>query len=128
MQIWISLHSLVSSGHASCHLSSLTTLHANGHVISQSACPSCPSACKLVWTSCAMQNLFSPSFIFTITVPNVKQNFRSIFSSKSQESLNLDVLDARPTDIPPINTSFLAAQAKENSVRRDNRSHRIRVR
>ena len=45
----------------------------------------------------------------------LKQKFRSVFSSKSPESLNLDVLDARPTDIPPINTSFLAAQAKENS-------------
>ena len=44
-----------------------------------------------------------------------KQKFRSVFPSKSPESRNLDVPDARPTDIPPINTSFLAAQAKENS-------------
>ena len=58
-----------------------------------------------------------------------KQKFRSIFSSRSPSrnspsrspnrnspSRNLDVPDALPTstNIPPINASFLATQAKEN--------------
>ena len=45
-----------------------------------------------------------------------KQKFRSVFSSKSP-SRNLDVSDASPTstNVPPIDTSFLAAQARENS-------------
>ena len=46
-----------------------------------------------------------------------KEKFRSVFSSKSP-SRNLDVSDARltSTNVPPINDSFLAAQARENSA------------
>ena len=42
-----------------------------------------------------------------------KQRFRSMFSSKSP-SRDLGVPDA-PPNVPPINTSFLTAQARENS-------------
>ena len=46
-----------------------------------------------------------------------KQKFRSVFSARSPSRSRLDVPDALPTstDIPPINPSFLTAQAKENS-------------
>ena len=47
----------------------------------------------------------------------LKEKFRSVFSSRSPSHSRLDVLpNAIPTstDIPPINASFLAAQAKEN--------------
>ena len=45
-----------------------------------------------------------------------KQKFRSVFSSKSP-SRNLDMPDALPTstNVPPIDNSFLAAQAMEDS-------------
>ena len=46
----------------------------------------------------------------------LKQKFRSVFPSKSTSRRNLDVPDALSTSTNvPINTSFLAVQATENS-------------
>ena len=44
-----------------------------------------------------------------------KQKVSSVFPSKSPAGRNLDVPDVRPTDVPLINISFFAAQARENS-------------
>jgi hypothetical protein len=59
--------------------------------------------------SCHVDNERSPWKWF-------KQKFRSVFSTKSP-SRNLDVPDILPTstNVLPINATFLAAQARENS-------------
>ena len=49
----------------------------------------------------------------------IKKKLRSVFSSSGSPSGNMDVEDAGDTGIntkvPPINTSFLATQVRENS-------------
>ena len=53
-----------------------------------------------------------------------KQKFRSVFSSRSPSRRRLDLPDAlsTSTNIPPINASFLATQAKENDPKENDPS------